>query len=178
MNGRISNLTFGRNGEQYLTVETKSDMRPLFDRLKDEEVTFDIKKFRQKRSLNANAYFHVLVNKIAEVLKTSDAEVKKYLVCSYGVYKKGSDLQTVGLKLPENADIDEIYPYTRLFDTREENGVLFHCYLLYKRTSEMDSAEMARLIDGTIYEAKELGIETDTPDEIARLKAMWKEDEA
>jgi hypothetical protein len=34
---------------------------------------------------------------------------------------------------------------------------------------------MARLIDGTIQEAKQLGIETATPDEIARMKALWGE---
>ena len=33
---------------------------------------------------------------------------------------------------------------------------------------------MSRLIDGTVFEAKELGIETLTPDELMRLKEQWK----
>jgi hypothetical protein len=33
---------------------------------------------------------------------------------------------------------------------------------------------MARLIDGTIYEAKELNIETMPPAELAQLKSSWK----
>ena len=37
----------------------------------------------------------------------------------------------------------------------------------------MDSAEMARLIDGAIEEARELGIETDTPEQLARYKEEW-----
>ena len=38
-----------------------------------------------------------------------------------------------------------------------------------------DSAEMSRLITATVDEAKELGIETMTPDEIARMNALWGE---
>jgi hypothetical protein len=32
---------------------------------------------------------------------------------------------------------------------------------------------MARLIDGTIYVAKDLGIETDTPEQLAKYKEGW-----
>jgi hypothetical protein len=34
---------------------------------------------------------------------------------------------------------------------------------------------MAKLIDGTVQEAKQLGIETATPDELAKMKALWGE---
>jgi hypothetical protein len=34
---------------------------------------------------------------------------------------------------------------------------------------------MSRLIDGAVSEAKELGIETDTPEQIAKLKSLWGE---
>ena len=37
----------------------------------------------------------------------------------------------------------------------------------------MDSAEMARLIDGAVYVAQDLGIQTDTPDQISRYKEEW-----
>jgi hypothetical protein len=38
----------------------------------------------------------------------------------------------------------------------------------------MDTAEMARLIDGAVQEAKALGIETDTPAELERLRKEWE----
>ena len=50
---------------------------------------------------------------------------------------------------------------------------MFKCYLVYKQTHLMDSKEMARLIDGAIEVAKELGIETDTPEQLARYKEEW-----
>ena len=37
----------------------------------------------------------------------------------------------------------------------------------------MSSKQMSELIDGTVSEAKELDIETRTPDEIARMKSLW-----
>lgn len=40
-----------------------------------EKLSVIIKPFRKKRSLSANAYFHVLVTKIAEKVGTSKAEV-------------------------------------------------------------------------------------------------------
>jgi hypothetical protein len=36
-----------------------------------------------------------------------------------------------------------------------------------------NTKEMSRLIDGTIEEAKELGIETATPEQIRRMMAAW-----
>ncbi len=36
-----------------------------------------------------------------------------------------------------------------------------------------DNKEMSALIDGTVEDAKEMGIETLSPGEIERLKALW-----
>jgi hypothetical protein len=47
-------------------------------------------------------------------------------------------------------------------------------YFLYKHTHTLDSKEMARLIDGVIYEAEQLGIETATPEEKAKMLARWQ----
>ena len=37
-----------------------------------------------------------------------------------------------------------------------------------------NTAEMSRLIDGTVAEAKQLGIETLPPSELERMKAAWE----
>ena len=76
----------------------------------------------------------------------------------------------VGCKLPASVDVDTIYPYTRMYKEVEEAGKSFKCYLVYKQTRDMDSKEMAHLIDGTVQEARELGIDTDTPEEKARYE--------
>lgn len=178
MIGRIVDLSFGLNRKQRLTLEMDTDCRELFDQLHGEQkLTVEIKKYRKKRSLNANAYFHVLVNKIARALGNGDEETKKNLVLDYGVVAKDKNGLNVGFKLPESVDVRTIYPYVKLFDTRQEGKVKFNCYLVYKATHEMDTAEMAKLIDGAIEVARELGIETDTPEQLARYKETWTKGE-
>lgn len=173
MRGRLIDLSIGLNRKQRITVEVDQDFREKFDQLKDVELDVEIKKHRNRRSLSANAYFHVLVNKIAAERGGSVEATKESLVVEYGALATDDDGITVGFKLPVSVDVSTIYPYVKCFDTREENGRLFNCYLVYKQTHLMDSKEMARLIDGAIEVAHELGIETDTPDQIARFKDIW-----
>lgn len=134
----------------------------------DELVDIEVKKHRERRSLDANAYFHVLVDKMSKTLKLGADEVKHKLVCDYG-----SD--GVYVRLPATASIESFgVKYFRLIG--ESKGTLKPCndYLVYKPTHEMDKSEMARLIDGTVEEAKQLGIETRTPDEIAEMMSLWE----
>lgn len=175
MIGRIVDLSFGINRKQRLTLEIDGDARELYDQLHEvEKLDIEIKKHRKKRSLSANAYFHVLVNKIARAMGDSDEETKRALVTNYGVYARDDDGLIIGFKLPESVDVSKIYPYTRLYKTVTEGKRKFNCWLVYKSTHEMDTSEMAKLIDGAIEVAKELGIETDTPAQLARYKETWK----
>lgn len=173
MTGRLVDMAVGMNGKQRITIEVDQDFRETFDDLHGAELDVDIKKHREKRSLNANAYFHVLVDKIAAKNGMSNDEAKAWLVCQYGSLAKDEHGSNVGIKIPAAVDIRTVYPYTRWFGSRQEDGVTFNCYMLYKRTHTMDSAEMCRLIDGAISEAKELGIVTDTPEQIAKYKDVW-----
>lgn len=160
MKGTLKDLTFGRGGEQIITLAVEGDFSGEFDRLKDGDVRVEIKKWRNTRSLDANAYFHLLVNKIAEAENLGDDEVKKKLVLQYGTLAKDADGRIVAAKLPLSVETDLIYPYMKWYKTVTENGHELGCYMFYKRTHTMDSKEMARLIDGAIYEAEELGIDT------------------
>lgn len=178
MRGRLIDISIRLNHKYCITLEVDRDFREDFDKLKDQELDVEIKKHRNKRSKSANAYFHVLVNKIAAVRGGSDETVKTSLVLEYGALAKDENGLTVGFKLPATVDVSTIYPYVKCFDTREENGRLFKCYLVYKQTHLMDSKEMARLIDGAIEVAKELGIETDTPEQLARYKEFWRNENA
>lgn len=177
MKGRLIDITIGLNGKQRVTVELDGDFRKSFEALKEVPVTVDIKKFRNTRSRNANAYFHLLIGKIAEVRGLGIEEVKRMMVTEYGTLARDDDGMVVGFKLPPSVDAASIYPYVKFYDTRVENGKTFSCYLLFKQTHEMDTAEMARLIDGTIKEAQELGIETDTPEQLEKYKTYWQQAE-
>lgn len=174
MTGRLKYLTMNRDGTQNITVTVKADFREKFDQLNGKDLDIEIKQHREKRSKNANAYFHVLVNKIAGELNESDESVKTRLVIEYGTIARDGDGMAIGFKMPASVNAAKYYKYISCFDQRTENGKLFNCYLVYKETHEMDTKEMARLIDGAIEEAKELGIETDTPETLARYQAEWR----
>jgi hypothetical protein len=133
----------------------------------------EIKQYREKRSLDANAYFHVLVHKIADAMNLGEDETKVNLVLEYGSVMRDENGDKVGFKLPSSVDVNSIYKYAKRFDKRIENGKEFNCYIVYEHTHNYDTKQMARLIDGTVYEAQELGIETMTPKEIEKLKELW-----
>ena len=170
--GRIVDHVMLANGEQRMTIQSKDDLRGLFDQLHDSDVTAEVKKYRMPRSLDANAYFHLLVNRIAAAVGSSDEEVKRELVSKYGTMETSEDGAPYGIMLPASADVDRVYPYTYCFKSTEIKGKPYRCYLLFKRTRDLDSAEMSRLIDGTVSDAKELGIETMTPDQIRQLEGL------
>lgn len=121
------------------------------------EITVD--RVKKQRGLSANAYFHLLAGKIAEVLKTSIDEVKSDIVTSYGV-------PLYAVTLPDGENVFKIWKYAKYIGENEKGDE----YLLFKATHECDTVEMARLIDGIIHEAQELGIETATPEELAKIK--------
>ena len=47
-------------------------------------------------------------------------------------------------------------------------------YWHIKGTHQMDSKEMSRILESTIFEAKQLGIETETPENIERMAQLWQ----
>ena len=129
--------------------------------------------FKKKRSIDANAYFHSLVDSIAKKMNIGKDEAKVKMVLEYGTVMADNKGGIVGFKLPSDVDVSKIYKYTKWFDTRSENGVEFHCYIIYEHTSNLNTSQMAKLIDGTVYEAKELGIETETPEQQSLMLEKW-----
>lgn len=134
----------------------------------------EIKQYRKRRSLDANAYFHVLVGKLAQALNIGEEEAKVNLVLDYGAVMTDAEGGKVGFKLPASVDVNSIYKYAKWFDTRVEDGKEFHCYIVYEHTRNYSTKQMARLIDGAVYECQNLGIETASPAELESLKNSWK----
>lgn len=157
MRGRLLDFSVSRSGKQRVLIEIDQDFPEGFDALHEADVNITIKKWRNTRSLDANAYFHALVSQIAECLGQTPEEVKRLFAIDYGVV--GTYIQ-----IPAEAEIDRIYPYYRMVkEETNAKGNRLAVYALYKHTSDMDSKEFSRLLEGTIIEAKALGIDTDTP---------------
>lgn len=152
MTGRLVDMAFTLGGKQKVTLELNGDFREIWDKLHQEPILdVEIKKHREKRSLSANAYFHVLCNKISAETGESEDAVKRRLVVSYGALARDKDGKPVGLKLPPTVDPCDFYPYVRLYETRQENGKDYSCYFVYKESHKMDSKEFAHLVDTSTF---------------------------
>lgn len=158
-----------------LSVEVDADSVPsakqVVDKFKDGYINIEVTRYSEKRSLQANAYFRVLCDRIAEATKSTLDEVKVMLVQRYGTLERGKDGKYMAAKVPTNTDITAIYPYTKHIG-QDEGGL--DMYLFFKRTSTLDKAEMGRLIDGAVEEAKALNIETMSPQELERMLNAWR----
>lgn len=150
----------------------------LFDQ--DKTKRWDLKEHREKRSLDANAYFHVLCDKLRLKLGISMARCKNHLIADYGQIQYLPDGAPMIYKTnaPEEymAELETIH--TKCVKVTEENGKKVFFYRLYRGSHEYDAKEMSQLIDGTVQECKAVGIETATPDEIARMEALWEKRKA
>jgi hypothetical protein len=169
------NIDFNTRQPKITFLINEKDALSQVDEIKDiEKLSIEAKKYRKQRSLDANAYFHVLVNKLARKLGTSDSEMKVKLNLEYGTVATNQDGTKFGIKVPYGSNIEQFYKYCKKFGECVENGITFEKYLLYKETHTLDSKEMAQLIDGVVSECKEQGIEVIPEDELKSLLGEWK----
>ena len=81
---RNISLTFGKV-KYLLELEINEDISQQYEQLKNEDkLSICIKKYRAKRSIDANAYFHLLNSKIADKLHISQNRSKNVLLSRYG----------------------------------------------------------------------------------------------
>ena len=171
MTGRLRDLFRGRDGEWVVSFSTPVDPRELFDSLKDKIINIEIKQFRNKRSLDANAFAWVLIDKIAARMGLSKIEVYREQIRDIGGV---SDVICVQDKAVE-----------RLVSGWEKNGIgwqddtmpsrLEGCtnVVLYYGSSTYDSKQMHDLIENLIRLAESLGIPTISDKEAEELIGKW-----
>ena len=141
------------------------------------DIVWDIEPHREKRSLDANSYFHLLCDKLRQKLGISMARCKNHLIADYGQIQYLDDGSPMIYKT--NAPDEYMYEletiHTKCVKVTEENGIEVFFYRIYRGSHTYNSAEMAKLIQGTVDECKQVGIETLTPAEIAHMNALWGE---
>ena len=81
MTGRLVDLTLSFSGRQRLTLELDGEE---FDQLKDCALDVTIKKHRERRSLDANAYFWVLCDRLAEATREPKEQIYRAAIRDIG----------------------------------------------------------------------------------------------
>lgn len=176
--GQIRDMYVSLDGQTTIAFtidETPGDL----EKLKDKKLSIKVSEYKKKRSLDANAYFHAMADKLrmkVDVIPWSMARMKNHLISDYGQVMYLDD----GLPLIYKTNAPPEYvreleePHLNLVKTDIERGREVYFYRMYRGSHTYNTAEMSRLIDGTIEECKAQGIETMTPIQIARMMEAWE----
>lgn len=144
----------------------------------DREKIWDLTEHKEnkKRSLDSNAYFHVLCDKLRQKLNISMARCKNHLIADYGQIEYIDEEPMIyKTNAPEDYMMELETIHTKCVKVSEENGHPIFFYRIYRGTSTYNTEEMAKLIKGTVEECKAQDIETATPEELAHMQALWEQ---
>lgn len=170
MKARLHDISNGMNGLIIsFRVERGADVARLRS-MPETDLELDIKKYREKRSLNANAYMWTLLDKLAAKLHADREELYLRYVKHYGIWcdvtlmaNKARTIMTGWERQGLGWKTEVIQANDKTVDVR-----------LYYGTSVYNGEQMRRVIDAVVEDCKDMGIETRTPEEIAAMIAAWK----
>ena len=151
-----------------VTIEFLDDLPEM---LKDIIYNISLKVWKEKRSTDANGYCWKLCSLIAEKTDSSKDEVYEDMIMKYGFIEEDAETFTVKAGVDINKFRPEHY-YFKQYATSPD--MKWKSYLVIKGSSLYDTKEMSHFLDRIIEEAKELKIETMTPEQIERLKSEWE----
>lgn len=126
---------------------------------------YEVKEYKEHRSLNANNYYWNLVTELGNVLGMDKEWLHFLLLQKYG--------QSEMISVVAEIDMSDYLKYYTEAGESVLNGKTFKHYKVYKGSSEMDKKEMSILINGLVEECQIQGIETKTPAEINSLLERW-----
>ena len=174
--GTITNIDRDINTRKYkisILVDT-NNIDTIEELKKENKLSFELKKYRKKRSLDANAYCWVLCDMIAKELS------KEVITTKEEVYKEA--IMQIGRFTPFIVEERALENFKRVW---EKQGLGFTVQEVarkdkrvrvngYYGSSSYDSKEMSLLIEWIIQEAKQLGLETKSKNEIDSLLKQWE----
>lgn len=140
-----------------------------------EKLSVTLKKWRKKRSLDANAYYWVLLTQLAQKSSVTNNYLHNIMLRQYGQIEIIGD-KAVYVIIPDSEEamkrIDEEETY-HLKPTSQvktgKDGIEYRTYMLLRGSSSYGTDEMSRLIEGLVQECKEQEIETLSKQEIERM---------
>lgn len=144
--------------------------------MKDKPYIAELKEYRERRSLDANSYCWVLIDKIAEVTGQNKTDIYRHCIKEIGGNSETVCVkENAAEKLIESWGKDKVGWIAESLESSKIEGCVN--VKLYYGSSTFDTKQMSRLIDSVVQEAEQLEIETKTPEEIERLKSLWEEEQ-
>lgn len=167
-------VNFDIEGNQVLilTLEDKVEIAPLSEELqKGNKLSMELGKIKKRRSLDANSYAWVLMNKIAEALGSTKEEVYKEIIKRVGQFEIIPIKNEVVDRWLENWRSKGLGWQCEVFGDSKFRG--YTNVVSYFGSSVYDTKEMSVLLNEIVSECKNLGIETETEENIKSLIKEW-----
>lgn len=176
LKGRIKELFFA-NHKTCISFEIDSfpaEIEEECSRLEDKDLKISISQHSPKRSLNANAYFHLLCREIGKAIDRSETFVKNRMIAIAGQPLILEDGERASIKT--NLDLNQIWEqellHAKPIGTKYEDRELYY-YAIMRPSHEYSVKEMSQLIDATVEECKSLGIPTISDKDMERMLNAW-----
>ena len=168
--GTLENIVIDYKTKQpKITLNCDKNCLETIETLKDNKLSIEIKKWRKKRSLDANAYCWVLCDKIAKTIGATKEEIYKDAISNVGTFepmiveeRAFENFKRIWEKQGLGFLIQEV--------SRKDKCIKVHCYY---GSSSYNTKEMSILIDFIVQEAKQVGIETMPDKELKSLLEAW-----
>ena len=177
--GRLINQWWdSRNQKTVIQFEVSGNVLPDCEKLGAKMLDIRAYPESKRRSLNSNSYYWTLIGKMAEKLRISTARLHNLHLRECG-YREMMGDKIVYVVIPDDEEEDVLERESfHLAPTSEvkwgNDGKLYRTYAMLRGSHTFNREEMSRLIDTAVEGAKALGIETLTPDELARMKEAYK----
>lgn len=135
------------------------------------ELSVEVKKYRNSRSVNANGYLWVLLYKIGAVINRAKEDVYLMMLRKYGIFTQIHANKNAVERIKAQWKTAEVLDEKQIEGT-DITKVKMLCYF---GSSTYNTQEFSVLLDGVINEAKDLGIETMEEQEKQAMMAKWEE---
>jgi hypothetical protein len=153
-------------------VNEYRDCMKTAQELTGQPVSIKVTKQKKKRSLDSNAYFWILVDKLSQKMNLPKEDIYRNAIRNIGGVS-----ETVCAK---NEAVEKLCAGWRSngigWQTETMPSKIDGCtnVVLYYGSSCYDKEQMHRLLNNIIEDCRNLGIETRSPEEIASLLGGWQ----
>lgn len=169
--GKIEAVTISRSSRKpVMTIELDRDSAEIDELLACEKVSVEIKPYREKRSINANAYAWTLINRLADKLNIPPEQIYRETIRSMGGVSE--IVQCKRNAVDKLKSVWQSHGIGWQVDTVDGKDGWVNC-ILYYGSSVYDTAQMKRLIDLLVDECKAQGIDTMSEYERGLLLEKW-----
>ena len=137
----------------------------------EKEYVLTVKEYKAKRSLNANSFAWLMLDKLAEKLHIGKTELYRTYIKDVGGNSEIICIQDNALnRFCERWEQGHIGRFTETIPSKIDGCTNV---IVYYGSSDFDTASMSRFVDLIVQDCKENGIETLTPGELAILSEEW-----